>query len=255
MIRIAVVDDVCEVCTQLEKYLLQLSDKYNQEIEVEPFYSGKSICDALKKHDSYDLIFLDIELDQISGIDVGKFIRDTLEDELQLLVYISANSQYSLQLHQMHPLDFLIKEIQFSDVDEIFKRFLKLQKKWSDVFEYKYGHDSMMVKVKNIRYLKVENRMITIFLKGSDNLPFSENAEHKGQYYGTLQEASEKQLKQHGFLYLHKAYLVNSEYIATYEYHQVILTDHTIIPIGSSKRKEIRLLQMQMCDKIEKGDI
>lgn len=41
MIRIAVVDDVCEVCTQLEKYLLQLSDKYNQEIEVEPFYSGK----------------------------------------------------------------------------------------------------------------------------------------------------------------------------------------------------------------------
>ena len=47
MIRIAVVDDVCEVCTQLEKYLLQLSDKYNQEIEVEPFYSGKSICDAL----------------------------------------------------------------------------------------------------------------------------------------------------------------------------------------------------------------
>lgn len=192
MIRIAVVDDVCEVCTQLEKYLLQLSDKYNQEIEVEPFYSGKSICDALKKHDSYDLIFLDIELDQISGIDVGKFIRDTLEDELQLLVYISANSQYSLQLHQMHPLDFLIKEIQFSDVDEIFKRFLKLQKKWSDVFEYKYGHDSMMVKVKNIRYLKVENRMITIFLKGSDNLPFSENAEHKGQYYGTLQEAYEK---------------------------------------------------------------
>ena len=104
MIRIAVVDDVCEVCTQLEKYLLQLSDKYNQEIEVEPFHSGKSICDALKKHDSYDLIFLDIELDQISGIDVGKFIRDTLEDELQLLVYISANSQYSLQLHQMHPL-------------------------------------------------------------------------------------------------------------------------------------------------------
>ena len=82
----------------------------------------------MKKHDSYDLIFLDIELDQISGIDVGIFNRDTLEDELQLLVYISANSQYSLQLHQMHPLDFLIKEIQFSDVDEIFKRFLKLQK-------------------------------------------------------------------------------------------------------------------------------
>ena len=104
MIRIAVVDDVCEVCTQLEKYLLQLSDKYNQEIEVEPFYSGKSICDALKKHDSYDLIFLDIELDQISGIDVGKFIRDTLEDELQLLVYISLyyKFQYSTRINAFH---------------------------------------------------------------------------------------------------------------------------------------------------------
>ena len=77
----------------------------------------------------------------------------------------------------MHFIGILIKEIQFSDVDEIFKRFLKLQKKWSDVFEYKYGHDSMMVKVKNIRYLKVENRMITIFLKGFDNSPLAKNAE------------------------------------------------------------------------------
>ncbi len=250
MIRIAVVDDICETCTQLEKFLFQIAERYNQKIEVEPFYSGESICKALKNHDSYDLIFLDIELDKISGIDVGKFIRYTMNDELQLIVYFSANPQYSLQLHQLHPLDFLIKEIQISSVDRVFRRFLKLQQKWSDVFEYKCGHDHRTIKVKDIRYLKVENRMITIYLNESDNLSFSENAVCKDQYYGTLQEAYDSQLKKHDFLYLHKAYLVNAAYIATFEYSRVILIDKTIIPIGSSKRKEIRLLQMQLCDKL-----
>ena len=85
MIRIAVVDDVCEVCTQLEKYLLQLSDKYNQEIEVEPFYSGKSICDALKKHDSYDLIFLDYLMPEVNGLEAGAEIRKYSQVPLVLL--------------------------------------------------------------------------------------------------------------------------------------------------------------------------
>lgn len=111
------------------------------------------------------MIFLDIELDKVSGIDVGKFIRYTLNNDFQLIVYISANSQYSLQLHQLYPLDFLIKEIQITSVEQVFRRFLKLQRKCSDTFEYKCGHDYRSVKVKDIRYLKVENRMITIYLK------------------------------------------------------------------------------------------
>lgn len=250
MIRIAVVDDAREICVQLEKFLFQIADKYNQVIEVEPFYSGESICNSLKSHNSYDIIFLDIELDKISGIDVGKYIRYTMNDEFQSIVYISANAQYSLQLHQLYPLDFLIKEIQISSVERVFRRFLKLQRRWSDVFEYKYGHDFRSVKVKDIRYLKVENRMITIYLSGSDNTSYFENTLCKDQYYGTLQDAYDNQLKRHDFLYLHKAYLVNAAYVATFEYNRVILMDETIIPIGSSKRKEIRLKQLQLCDRL-----
>jgi len=57
MLKIAVVDDVQAVCSKIEMFLLKLADKYQLDIEVEPYYHGKKLCAALDKGENYDLIF------------------------------------------------------------------------------------------------------------------------------------------------------------------------------------------------------
>lgn len=235
MIRIAVVDDIDTVCLQLEKILYNISEHLNIDIEVETYVNGEILCQGLKEGECFDLILLDIELQGMSGIEVSKFIRHIMGDELQQIVYISAKSEYSLELHNFHPLDFLIKEVSEEDVKKILIRYLKVQGKWNDYFEFKEGAELRKIKIKEIRYLTISNRISVINLNNNKLI----------QYYGTLESAYNEQLKQHGFLFLHKAYVVNPLYIEVYEYDKVTLNNGQKIPIGSSRRKEIRALQLR----------
>ena len=117
MIRIAIVDDVVEVCYSIEKALLEISKELDHEIFTEHYYDGEKLCQDLSKGIAYDLILLDIELNEISGIETARFIRNELNDELQQIVFISAKKQYSMELHAFHPLGFLIKPLEYTDLE------------------------------------------------------------------------------------------------------------------------------------------
>lgn len=234
MIRVAIVDDVMAVCGQIEMYLFNIAKKYNVTIEVETYNSGETFCSDLENGEVFDLIFLDIELKSMSGIDVCHYIRQDMDDETQQIIFISAKKQYSLELHSFHPLDFLVKDIDESSIETVFMRFLKINGLWNDVFEFQTGHDVQKIKIKDIKYLTVKNRIVSIILK--DN--------QIADYYGTL-ETAYKQLQKFNFLFLHRQYIANSAYIGIYEYEKVILNDGTVIPIGSSKRQQIRAWQVR----------
>lgn len=239
MLKIAVVDDVQAVCSKIEIFLLKLADKYQLDIEVEPYYHGKKLCAALDKGENYDLIFLDIELPDISGIEICRYIRHTMEDDLQMLVFISAKKQYSLELHAFHPLDFLVKEISEADVERVFKLFMKMIGVWKSCFECRRGKDVYKIKIKDIKYLTVLNRSVFVVLHDDSTI----------EYNGTLEQSYREQLQMFDFLFVHKQYVVNPAYVALYEYDQMILEDGTVIPIGSSRRKTIRALQMKSAGK------
>lgn len=234
MIRIAIVDDVVEVCYSIENTLMTLSKKLNAEIITEHYYDGDSLCQDLSSGIAYDLILLDIELNQINGIQAAHFIRNDLNDELQQIVFISAKKQYSMELHTFHPLDFLVKPIECADLENIIKKYLKMSGKWNDLFNYKIGRELRSIKVKDIWYVTVLDRIVYLVLKNRKTI----------EYYGTLGKAYEEQLKKHDFLWVHKQYVVNPYYVKKYEYDKLILDDGTSIPIGSSRRKEIREYQI-----------
>lgn len=62
----------------------------------------------------FDIVFLDIELPKISGIDIGKKIRDEMHDETTKIVYISGKDSYAMGLFDVRPLNFLIKPIKIN---------------------------------------------------------------------------------------------------------------------------------------------
>lgn len=232
MIRIAVVDDNVPLCYSIETMLKDISDILSIEFIVEHYYDGERLCSDLKNGVCYDIILLDIELKDMNGIQAADFIRTELDDELQQIVFISAKKQYSLELHSYHPFDFLIKPIKQSKLENLMKRFLKVRGEWNEVFTYKVGKSYETVKVKNIKYLTVFNRVVVMIL--------DTKTDNRVEFYGTLQKIYSEQLKKFGFLFLHKQYIVNPIHIRIFEYDKVIMNDGVQIPIGSSKRKEIR---------------
>jgi len=233
MLRIAVCDDHNNICSQVEDYTVSICRALGVECEVDVHYDGESLCNAIESGEIYELIFLDIEMKKINGIEVGAKIRGEYNDELLQIVYISANRGYALELFEIRPLDFIIKPLTKDNIEKVISRYLKITGFWSDVFTYKIKHDSFKVKVKDIVYLESKGRKIILHSK-------HENSE----FYGNLETIYTDTLQRYNsFLFIHKSYIVNYDYVHSLEYDRLFLYDKTELPIAQSKRKEVRAIQ------------
>lgn len=235
MVRIAVCDDENNICSQIEKYILLLCKKLCVQFEVEVYYTGEGLCEKLADGICYDLIFLDIELTNMNGLEVGNNIRDVYDDEITQIVYISGKSEYALELFDINPLNFLVKPLSYEKIEKVINKYLKINDIQAGIFSYKYGHDTFQIMIKDIIYLKSKGKKIIIKLKNKEV-----------DFYGSLEKVFHTQLKMYGFLFIHKSFVVNYSYVSIFEYERVILSDNTVLSIGQSKRKEIRKIQNEL---------
>ena len=70
MRRIAICDDEIGTCSDLEKMILDFADRRALQIETEGFYSGETFYRSIQEQCPYDLVFLDIQLLEMDGVQV-----------------------------------------------------------------------------------------------------------------------------------------------------------------------------------------
>ncbi len=87
MIRAAICDDEIGTCSEIENMILNYARLQALQIDTKVFYSGETLFQTIKNKDKYDLVFLDIQLLQLDGVQVGKQIREQLGNEKLYRVY------------------------------------------------------------------------------------------------------------------------------------------------------------------------
>lgn len=234
MIQIAIADDENTVCSQTERDLLQIAEELHIQVEIDVFYSGRQLCDHIKDGKIYDVIFLDIEMDDVSGLMASEYIRKTMQDDGVQIVYISGKTQYAMKLFQYSPLDFLVKPVEKPRLKQIMIKLIRVLGLWTDRFTFKNGHDVTKVKLRDILYFESAARKLKIHTTAGCD-----------EFYGAMEEVH-NQLKSLGFICIHRCYLVNYRHIHVFHYADVVLSNGEILPIGRSKRAEIQALQMQL---------
>lgn len=235
MLKISICDDDKSVCAELEKIINKIGQTIDVDIDVDIFYSGETLLNYLINNKYYyDLIFLDIELNLMNGVDVGKKIREELFDINLQIVYISAKESYAMQLFKIRPLDFIIKPITFEKISYIINLALKLFYKNNKLFNYKNGAETFKVPINDIIYFESNYRKVNIITKTEIN-----------SFYSNLDSVYEN-VKQFSFLNIHKSYLVNYDHVIKFEYDKLTMINNKILPISQSRRKEIRAMQLRL---------
>lgn len=228
MLNIAICDDDKIICAQIENIILDYQNSFHKNFDIQVYYSGESLLSELKKNNNIDLIFLDIELFQLSGIDIGTIIRKQFNNHHIQIVYISGHPQYAMELFNSHPLNFLVKPINPLKVIENIELCYQLFYKGKQYFSYKSGFNTKKIPLHEIIYFESNDRKITIFTTdGSDT------------FYAKLNDVYEE-LKENKFLFIHKSYLVNFEYIKVLHYDYIVLENDIELPISQKRRKSIR---------------
>ena len=232
MFKIAVCDDVASVCNELKIMIMDMkNDLICKEITIDTFYSGEALIDNIKEENLYDLIFLDIELGKINGVEVGHIIREQMEDYVTKIIYISSKDIYDRQLFDVQPLHFLKKPIDSKKVFDDIQLAMKISEKENRNFEFKSFRNTIKVPYRDILYF--ESRGRKVFLVGTKN---------NYTFYGNIKSLEEVLPK--FFIHPNRSYFVNYEFITCFKFEELIMTDGSIIPISRNKRKEIRELQL-----------
>lgn len=233
MVMTAICDDETAIGAELERVLISIFDAMQVEYDIDVFLAGEELYHRMESGAHYDLIFLDIEFakNEINGVEVGRLIRESQQNNMVSIVYISWEREYALQLFEIRPLNFLIKPLEHDAIEKTIRTYLSLSGVWSKEFAYRIGRDTFKVKMKDIVYLESLDRKVMIY--------FSDG--RTDEFYGALKEVYHEQLKRFDFLFIHASYAVNFDYISAIRYSQLFLVDHQMpLPISQSRRNEIR---------------
>lgn len=227
MYRIGICDDDKVLCSLLEEQLQELSAEISVKFEIEVWYSGESLERDLKKGEELDILFLDIELLQKNGIEVGAFIRDEMGDTDTHIVYISSKQSYAMELFKMQPLEFLVKPISGFRLKEVIERSMKRKKYAESFFEYQKGGQIFRIPVKEILYfMSMDKKILMIKQEGQED------------FYGKLKVIMEQLPSD--FLMIHQSYIIHQEYVSEYSYESVRMMNGDVLSISKPYRKEVR---------------
>lgn len=232
-IEIAICDDEDKICLQLKDILESISDEKSIVFIIQTFQCGEELCKSLKEKD-YDLIFLDIELPKINGIEVGKYIREKLNNEIVQIAYISAKTEYAMELFDYRPINFLQKPLDKEKVLKVIDKYLILREQDNYVFSYKKNREFFDIPMSEIMYFESSYRKVKVYMRNGED-----------EFYDSLDKVYKK-LKAKNFLFIHKSIIVNYNFIRKMAYEEVTLFDGTVLPISQVRRKAIRKMYMEI---------
>lgn len=227
MTKVCICDDDEAFAIELKKNLLSYSTKKKKEMQVDLCFSGENMIESLNKN-RYNIVFLDIELGNIRGFEIGCKIRGELSDEKTQIVYISAKTNYAMELFETRPLNFLLKPLREKDVFEVLDTYYRLFGRENEYLHYKWLKKDYVISQNNIVYIQSRARKLIV-------KTFDDNIE----FYAKIADIL-PQLNLDKFCQIHKSFVVNGNYISRYTSDSVTMCDGTNIVISRSMKKDVR---------------
>lgn len=239
MFRIAVCDDEKTICAQIENIILNYREEAQENIAVDVYYSGEALCRRISQGESYDLLFLDIELTGMNGVETGNKIRNEMGNDTIQIIYISSKDSYCKELFDVRPMHFFSKPLDKGKIICAIRFAMELSENHGREFTYNKGHETYTKELKKIIYFERNKRSIRIV-----------TTEGEESFCGKLDDVF-REVSKHNFLYIHKSYIINYFYATKFTNDEVIMPNNKNLPISKKKRKEIREWQLQY----EKGGL
>lgn len=179
--------------------------------------------------DEYDVAFLDIDMPQMSGIDLARKIHEQWPNTV--IIFITNYVQYAPDGYEVGAFRYLMKNQITEKLIDYLDLAIKERTKRLRVITIQINGERINVPVSNILYMESSARIITMHL--------IENVRPMYQFYGNISDLAQK-FEILGFLRVHKSYLVNMKYIEIFQCKRLEIKGGILIPSSERKYSELK---------------
>ncbi|MBR1929866.1 MAG: response regulator transcription factor [Lachnospiraceae bacterium] len=217
---------ICDKEAPIRGQLRDLIRKQEPDSRIVEFTSAEELLDFAE---SIDLLFLDIPMDGMNGMEAARELRARPQN--MLIVFVTAMREYVFEAFDVAAFQYLLKPIDQDKFGEVFRRARETieskekESAESQVLLFKTKQKTYSLKKQDIYY--AENQLKKVILHTVD-----ENIE----IYGSMRELA-KQLG-HGFYRCHRGYLVNMQHIVEYNSDSIGLSNGEKVFLSKEKYNE-----------------
>jgi DNA-binding LytR/AlgR family response regulator len=226
MYKCFIIDDESHAIETLKKYA-----KDSGQLEI--IGTSQNPLDAVKfinESKDIDITFLDIDMPEISGLDVADLIYQNTA-----IIFTTGHAGYAVQGFEKNISDFMLKPISFSRfMKSLTKVITQLEKKIQEEVKndtYFFVNPGIKGKMLKINFNDVE------FIEGLNNYIVIHTPPNNHIVYLTMKEM-EAGLPSEIFIRIHKSYIVNINKVTLMEGNKIMI-NKMVFPIGSSYKDRL----------------
>ncbi|MBP3507686.1 MAG: response regulator transcription factor [Lachnospiraceae bacterium] len=230
MINIAICDDEEHFCTYEKQLVMDYMTEQGCECCINTFLSGKELLESEGRVFPYHIVFLDIEMNDVNGIEIAKEIRKYSKNIF--LVFVTAYVVYSLEGYKVDAIRFLIKDRErlAIDIKETLDTIMKKIKYVDWKLCWNFVEGKRLIRVSDIEYIESNLHKLSFYVR--------EDGLKKYTIYDKL-DSIEAQLDDISFCRIHKSFLVNLKYVKAIKNEMVFFEDGRTLNIAKRNRYEV----------------
>lgn len=230
MVSIAVCDDKLLECVTISAKIRACMEELGMPCSIEQFRSGRKLVECAGR---FDIIFLDILMKEMDGIETARQCRKSSFDKT--LIFLSSSRSYVFDAYDVEAFHYLVKPVEDEKLKNVLKR--ALEKERPHLREYlvvSKERQQRKLFLDAVLYFEIRGRQIEVHEKNGSFTYYEQ--------MGVL----ERQLTGKGFFRCHKSYILNLNHVDVYNRQEAILDNGERIIIAK-RRYEAFCQEMLVC--------
>ena len=222
MLRAAIVEDSANELEHLQDCLARYALERKLQLETCVFGDAADFLEGYRA--DYDIVFMDIELPGMNGMEAARRLRQL--DTQVILIFVTNMAQFAVKGYEVDALDYIIKPVQYGPLCIKLDRAAARHRAAEESVMVAQPTGALRVLLRDILYIEVQGHKLTYHTE-QGVIPAS----------GTLQQLQER-LRSKGFLRCSKCYLVNQKHIQKVQSTTLWLSNGESLQISRLRKKE-----------------
>lgn len=214
--RIAICDDETQIRELLKDKISRYCFTNNIELSLETFENGEELLQG--DFQTFDVLFLDMDMPGIDGLETAKEIRKENRD--MLITFLTAYSEFVFESFKVDAFRYLVKPVPEQELTETLDAIREKLCAPEENLSFQFQNEMYSIRYSDIIYIEGMRDKLWIYCKDATY-----------RWRGTLKNLNEM-LQEKGFFQVHRSYIINMNKIQKYNSQTVVMESDYKVPIS-----------------------